>query len=385
MLLAAILFCLYLLLNGIKPPNLKKVKNTVYDYIFLGTGIISILEAVYQERCGKKVLMIDKDSDIGGAWQPIDIFNLEDVENAIHYFLYDYESFLFMRNNLGWNIIETEKKLRLLSIFSNRKYLKFKFNNPIGRFISYMINDNGSLKKNNLKYIFRIVNKIRKEHNQKSFYIKEGTKKIFNTAKNLLDQSKVVVLFKTHIKLFNVDRKKKMVELSSENQTFRCRQLIITHGSRIGGGIKENNNLFNIDEKHHPRPAVHLLVKDPYISPFKQWIFINHNLIKYAHDITDISNNTKKGHKILVFGLKHEIKESNSIYQKLVDELIKAKILSEKAELSDSKWTDVHLPTLYDEDLENIKSNFYPYIDFLKTENFSRGIGLYSKKWSSKI
>ena len=49
----------------------------------------------------------------------------------------------------------------------------------------------------------------------------------------------------------------------------------------------------------------------------------------------------------------------NSIYQKLVDELIKAKILSKKAELSDSKWTDVHLPTLYDKDLENMKSNFY--------------------------
>ena len=164
------------------------MKNTDYDYIFLGTGIISILEAIYQERCGKKVLMIDKDSDIGGAWRPINIFNSNDVENAIHYFLYDTESFLFMRNNLGWNVIETEDKLRLLSIFSNKKYLKFKFNNPFGRFISYMINNNGSLKKNKLKYIYRIINKIIKEHNQKSYYIKEGAKKIYSTVKSLLDQ-----------------------------------------------------------------------------------------------------------------------------------------------------------------------------------------------------
>ena len=360
------------------------MKKTDYDYIFLGTGIISILEAVYQERCGKKVLMIDKDSDIGGAWRPINIFNSKKVENAIHYFLHDDKSFSFMKENLGWNIIETKNKLRLLSIFSNKKYLKFKFNNPIGRFISLMINNNGSLKKNNIKYIFSTINKIRKEHNQKSYYIKEGAKKIYSTAKVLLDKSKVVVLFKTHIKSFNVDRKKKMVELFSENQTFRCKRLIITHGSRIRE-IKGNSDLFKIDEKYHPRPAVHLLVKDSLILSVKQWIFTNHNLIKYVHDITDISNNTKKGYKILVLALHHENKESRLIYKKIFQELIKAKILSKKAELSDWKWTDVHLPTLYDKDLEKIKNNFHPYIDFLKTENFSRGIGIYSKKWSTKI
>ena len=100
------------------------MKNTDYDVIFLGTGIISILEAVYQERCGKKVLMIDKDTDIGGAWRPIDIFNLKDVENAIHYFLYDGDALPFMRNNLGWDIIKTENKLRLLGVFSNKKISK---------------------------------------------------------------------------------------------------------------------------------------------------------------------------------------------------------------------------------------------------------------------
>ena len=88
-----------------------------YDFIFLGTGIISILEAVYQERCGKKVLMLDKDSDIGGAWRPINIFNLKDVENAIHYFLHNRESFQFMKSNLGWDIIETDKKVRLWVYF----------------------------------------------------------------------------------------------------------------------------------------------------------------------------------------------------------------------------------------------------------------------------
>ena len=141
--------------------------------------------------------------------------------------------------------------------------------------------------------MYYVENQVHKcQHNQKSYYIKEGAKKIYSTAKVLLDKSKVVVLFKTHIKSFNVDRKKKMVELFSENQTFRCKRLIITHGSRIRE-IKGNSDLFKIDEKYHPRPAVHLLVKDSLILSVKQWIFTNHNLIKYVHDITDISNNSQ--------------------------------------------------------------------------------------------
>ena len=198
-----------------------------------------------------------------------------------------------------------------------------------------------------------------------------------------MDNSNVAVILKTEVKSINVDGKNEMVELSSEDQVFRCKKLIVTHGSRIEL-IKEGYNLFKIDEKHYPRPAVHILVRDRYISDYKQLIFINHSLIKYVHDITDISSGTKKGYKILVFALRHDVKKSNSIYQTLVDELIKAKVLSKKAKLFDSKWTDVNLPTLSDKDLERVAKNFHPYISFLKTENFSRAIGLYSKKMGGK-
>ena len=127
------------------------------------------------------------------------------------------------------------------------------------------------------------------------------------------------------------------------------------------------------------------MIKDTFKSDNKQWIFTNNHLIKYVHDVTHISVNTKKDHKIFVFALNHHIKQNENIFDALKEELINANILNKSAKLIDSKWTDVFLPTLYDADLEDIKQKFYPYIDYLKTENFSRGIGLYSTKWSSKI
>ncbi len=358
------------------------MKDSEYDYIFLGTGIISILEAIYHEKSGKKILMIDKDKDIGGAWRPISVFDATGVENAIHYFLYDEQSPKFMKNNLNWNIQEANNKIRLIKVPFMSRYIRFKFHNSIGRFISYAMNPDKN--SNYLTFLFKLISRVRNESNQKSFYIEDGAKKIYDSVKSFLLNSNVNIVLNEDIDSFHVNDEKKRVELKSNNKSYYSKKLILTHGSRIKK-ISSSFDSIKIEEKFHPRPAVHLLIKDTFKSDNKQWIFTNNHLIKYVHDVTHISVNTKKDHKIFVFALNHHIKQNENIFDALKEELINANILNKSAKLIDSKWTDVFLPTLYDADLEDIKQKFYPYIDYLKTENFSRGIGLYSTKWSSKI
>ena len=53
-------------MNGIQQKELeKKLKNKHYDIVFIGAGVISILEAVYQSKLGNSVLIVEKDDDIG--------------------------------------------------------------------------------------------------------------------------------------------------------------------------------------------------------------------------------------------------------------------------------------------------------------------------------
>ena len=70
MLLAVILFFLFqfLKLFLIETHDLKTKKNltNTFDAIFVGTSTINILEAIYQTKLGKNVLMIDIQNDIGG-------------------------------------------------------------------------------------------------------------------------------------------------------------------------------------------------------------------------------------------------------------------------------------------------------------------------------
>ena len=62
---------------------------------------------------GLLVLIIDKGKDIGGAWCSLNLFGLNDVENAIHYFMPDPYAFKFMKNYLSWDVIRSEKKYRI--------------------------------------------------------------------------------------------------------------------------------------------------------------------------------------------------------------------------------------------------------------------------------
>ena len=357
------------------------MNNKQYDYIFLGTGIISVLDAIYHKRSGHSVLMIEGEDNFGGAWRPIRIFDIEGVENAVHYFLFDKKSPIFMKNNLKWQIIKSTNKIRLLKFFKTNFYVKFKFHNPVGRFLSYLISYNKKKNKNILKFIYKIFLKIIKENSEHSFYIKGGSLEVFNSVKKLIEEEKLDIIYNTYINSIHVNSELKKVELTSSNKTFLAKKLIITHGSKINK-ISSPKKVLEINNKFHPRPAVHLLIKGKILSKENEFIFSNHPKIKYIHNITDTSEIKDKSYSIFVFALHPYIKEDQNIFMSLVKDLIILKIISKTSKLLNYKWTNTQLPNIHDSDLINIKNEFNSNIDYLLTDNFSVGIGKYSEKWS---
>ena len=185
------------------------MNNKHYDYIFLGTGIISIIEAIYYKKSGYSVKMIESKNNFGGAWRPIDIFDIKGVENSIHYFLFDKKSPTFMQNNLKWNIIKTTNKVRLFKIFKTNVYLKFEFHNPIGLFLFYLIKYDRKRNKNLFKFLYNIIIKVIRENSEYSFYIRGGANEIHNKMKKLIKEAELDICYNTFINSIYVDSKKK--------------------------------------------------------------------------------------------------------------------------------------------------------------------------------
>lgn len=55
-----------------------------FDYVFVGTSPISVLEALYRSYNGSRVLLIDSRETMGGAWQSITICHIAKVDMGCH-------------------------------------------------------------------------------------------------------------------------------------------------------------------------------------------------------------------------------------------------------------------------------------------------------------
>ena len=361
--------------------------NKKYDLIFVGTSMICVLEAIYQSKKGKSVLMLDNNEGMGGAWRSLDIFGLHDVENAIHYFLPDPNAFKFMKENLNWDLVDGARKYRVFN-FPFLGYCKMAYDSMLARFLSKIImGEYREPNQNVFITFFKLFKSTLLEKKVPSCYVSGGAPEMLNTVKIMLDNSSVKVKYMSQIESIHVDNKNAVVEVEVGDIKYNAESIVFTHGSRISN-LSGPKGPVEINEKFHRRPAVHLFVKDSVASKVHECIFTADPLIKYVHEITHITKEAEKisGHKkLFVFALQHEVDESEQVYQSIFKKIKSVGMISKKAQIEQCRWADVYLPTLYDEDLINLKNELAPQVKYLRTEDFARGIGYNVHRWSNVI
>ncbi len=71
-----------------------------YDCIVVGSSPFSLLEACYQSNTGKKVLITEKDSVVGGAWQTINILGVPNADLGCHWIHENPTVFNFLKDSV---------------------------------------------------------------------------------------------------------------------------------------------------------------------------------------------------------------------------------------------------------------------------------------------
>jgi len=366
-----------------------KVSDQIkYDFVFTGTSMISILEAIYQNLCGKTVLMIDQQDDLGGAWLPLNIFGFRDVENAIHYFLPDPKGFQFMRDVLGWREVKSKDKFKIFE----KPILGIKrvpYDNPFANVLESISQDAGSQAVVN--QITSALFNILKRKKRSSVYVEGGAAEMLSKVKGLLLKTSVEVKLSTMIEDVLIDSVSEKVEMTviqnGRRDVIQCSSIYVTHGAKIKT-LRSPSEIIDLNETIHSRPAFHLLVKDEAPSKILEAIFTNNKLIKYAHDITRFARyqgDDVGAQKIFVFALHPHVSSYEGLGQDLLQMLKNANVVGKNATLAGQCWWDVFLPALDDSALEMLKKKFSNQVSILKTENFSRGIGLNAERWSEKL
>ena len=356
------------------------MKNIIYDKVFVGAGVIHIIEAIYQKKIGKNILVIEKKDKLGGAWRPIDVFGFKNVENAIHYFLPDDKAPKFMKDKLKWPIIKSEKKYKCVKV-PFLGYSFFKYDGYISHLLSeltfnqskiVLIND---FFRNTLNYFYS-KKKI-------SYYINGGATTIYKSILKMVHHHNLNIKYNVNINQIYFDTANKIVKINPSKDIILAKQVVISHGSRLNNIYSPDGPIY-LEDKIYPRPALHISIIDNSYSKIKECIFHKDAIVRYVHDVTHMIDQREKikGKKIFIFGLHSNIVNNKFNIEYSFNLLKKNSMISKNSRMSNFLWTDTILPTLHDEDLYQLKNRFGHLIDYMKTEDFSRGLGLYCTKWS---
>ena len=358
-----------------------------YDSVFVGTSMICVLEAVYQKLSGKSVLMLDKQEGMGGAWRSLEIFGLHDVENAIHYFLTDPDAPDFMKNALTWDVIESERKFRVFPLPLGG-CLDVPYDAAIGRFLSAALD--GASRGNPFERVRTLLGALSiffAAGRPPSYYVRGGTPEMLRKVETILVASGVEVRYMTPIDWIHIDCDAQTVEVSAGGNRVHAKTIFFTHGSRISN-LTGPSGTFQIEEKLHPRPAIHMLIRDESPSRMYECIFSADPLIKYVHDVTRVTREAAAlagRKKLLVFALQPDVKAGRAVFETIVEKLKRVRMIGAQAVLEDEYWQDVYLPRLDDSDLQRLKAAFGEQVEYLKTEDFAKGVGYHARRWAAKI
>lgn len=364
--------------------NLSKLMTNIYDLIYVGTGPIMMLDALNNsENSNQKILIVDKENELGGSWKNIELFGKNFVENAVHYLLPSQKGYDFLAKNFNIKFENANKKFYALKIF-NFKFM-VSVNNIFGN-IFYLINGGDQGEPITFKFLLNVLfNKSKVRYTK---YPKEGMFHVVKRISDKLVKSKVKMKLNENVERITISEN--YITLKTNKNTYQTKKLMLSHGFIPCEIIGKDGKKILIEKKINQRPSLHIITKSnskvskKYFA-FSQVLFPKGSLIKYVHQISQYQNNfEKKNQQIIVAALRHDLKKSKKNYFKIADLLEKYNCIpySAKRSIFHFYWQDILIPQITTEDLLKISKISGNMISFLETECLNTGLGKYSDSWN---
>ena len=355
-----------------------------YDKIYIGSGPILLLDAISKSKDGHKILVIDKSSEIGGAWKTIDIFGIKNLENAVHYLLPNEKTYRFLERNLKIKLCPPGyKKYFARRIFFS--HFLIKTNSFFGILIAII-----EKKKINFKnFIFNFFNELKEISSiNKSRYPLKGSKCLINKINFLLLNSEVTINLNENIKSIKLS-KNKSTEISTNKRKYYCKEIIISHGFIPPENMTINSRKININKKIYCRPSVHINYankgKKIFNAKFSQVIFDKKSVLKYIHELGQFleEKNLNENNFIIVAALKHNYKNTKNTKTLIIKELKNYKLIPKNVDFDDFHfyWQDIYLPMIDSSDLYFLERSGENKIKIMETEDLSKSFSNYSNSW----
>ncbi len=226
-----------------------------YDCIVVGTSPTSLFEAIYQTCLGKKVLVVEKATECGGAWKSITICGIEHADMGCHEFGNAERVKKFLEEYAGCTIVP---------------------NAPT----HHSVRDNWG------------------------FYPSRGCYELIHNLELLMQKLGTVLLLNSSLESVFIDHARKIAEVRVNGVHLTTSKIIVTNGAEI---ILENPECrnFSSSPKKTRYPHLYLLISDPTASRFT-YINTPNDKASRAMNMTRFVGLEGSGMQLIVFQVHNE-------------------------------------------------------------------------------
>ncbi len=371
-----------------------------YDKILIGSSPASMMEAISLSHKGNRVLVIEKNDRIGGAWSTIDLPEGKNFEANCHILLGSKEAYTVMNNFLGWSMeyVRPQPKIWI-------KGRKFHYNSPLRFIIRFFQNIIRLIRKNkyygdkNLKINVSgrslnfsskkiLENSIDEMLNGNIYYPREGTpemmEKLSEKFKNLGGQLNI----SERVQNLEVDFEKPVVTIQTTKSKYFSSEAIITNGSEIESIIIGSKRQ-DINSRSQNSIQIYMFLEDNQAPLISYILLFNHPIL---HRISEMNKSSlsKAGFgtdkRLFVVQLRNSFvhnMDSSVLPSKVLEALVEADFASSNCKIVSSYLVDY--PANYKDEgaLDRLSLDSKGRIRVLPVDDLSKTIlELYKKNFT---
>lgn len=302
--------------------------ETDFDVVIVGSSPISLLEAVYQLDCGKRVLILEKNERCGGAWKSIDICGIANADLGCHSIGSDTRISSFLKDYIGCNFLCLEEPLQ-----------------------------DG-------------------EKCRKGYYFSKGCHELISCLEQIINSHEKGFLLHKELQSVFFDDQRECVFLSVENDRYSSAKLIITPSSRFYVENPTFTNPINVNVQQYPH--LYLLVEDAGPVSFSYLNGIASGMSR-AMNLTPFVSLPKEGMQLIAIQThKHN---DQDVEAKFLEAFKSKKLLSPNARILVSETYLYQTATINTAALQKVGGSL---LEVMQTSAFTN-MSQYIDKWKRAI
>lgn len=366
------------------PAFVPVTKAAVWDSIIVGSSPLLLIEAIYLGRTGRKVLVLEANGQLGGAWGRLDTKEFPYLDIGCHYWDISQRAYEFLRSKIGLDLVPFRPQPQ----FAYRDILfPYDYKQAIR-----VIRD--------LKTVFKrrslapfVSNMLRYEYYRprifpftKTFLFPQGgSHELMTRLTAHAQENNVTILKLMRVGSIRFNFKRKRVQVSAGGESFEGNEIVAGSQTQIADALHIT-----------PRPEgtlrrvythVNLVVRDRSAPTFSYIRFLHHHAVIRMTDITDHVRHRNKdltGHRVICIGIRDTYDKSVDDPEKVEQLLALLKkycFVDPSAKCERSYWSRYPAEFLSDETQKMLQRDFSPMIRLFPTTNFSVGIVSNLSRW----